>query len=109
MSELVSRLLVVAAGVPAVLALVWGGGWWLFALAAVAGLVALHEFWAMAHSLRPLTVAGYCGALLALLGASMGGIDWMLGGFLATFALAFLLKGVAETKTTTTVTVGATV
>jgi phosphatidate cytidylyltransferase len=39
----------------------------------------------------------------------MGGIDWMLGGFLATFALAFLLKGVAETKTTTTVTVGATV
>jgi phosphatidate cytidylyltransferase len=109
MSDFASRIAVAAVGLPAVLALVWGGGWWLLALAAVGALFALHEFWTMTRPLRPLAAAGYLGAFLALIGARLGGIDWMLAGFLATFALAFLLKGIAETKTTTTVSVGATV
>jgi phosphatidate cytidylyltransferase len=109
MSNLASRVLVAAVGLPAVLALVWLGDWYLFALAALGALFALHEFWLMTRSLRPLAPAGYIGAFLALLGVTAGGVDWMLGGFLATFPLAFLLKGLAETKTTTTVSVGATV
>jgi phosphatidate cytidylyltransferase len=44
-----------------------------------------------------------------LLGAELGGPQWALGGFLTTLALAFLLKGIADTKTATTVSVGATV
>jgi phosphatidate cytidylyltransferase len=107
MTNLGSRIAVAAAGVPAVLALLWAGGWWLFALLAFAALFALHEFWLMTRSLRPLAAAGYAGAYLALVGAELGGIGWMLGGALATLPLAFLLKGLAETKTTTIVSVGA--
>jgi phosphatidate cytidylyltransferase len=109
MSNLLSRLLVIVVGVPVVLGLVWLGGWWLFVLAAAAAVLALHEFYAMTRPLRPLVLAGYCGALASLVGAELGGVAWMLGGFLTTFALAFLLKGFAETRRPTTVSVGATV
>jgi phosphatidate cytidylyltransferase len=108
-SNLVSRILVAAVGLPVVLALVWGGGWWLFALVTAAAVLSLHEYWLMTRSLRPLAAAGYAGAALALVGAELGGVDWMLAGFLATLPLSFLLKGIAGTKTTTTVSVGATV
>jgi phosphatidate cytidylyltransferase len=104
----VSRLLVAAVGLPAVLGLVWLGGWWLWLLAVGGGLVALHEFYAIARPLRPLVLAGYTGLVLALLGAQLGGSLWMAGGFLATIPLAFLLKGVSETRQSLTVAVGAT-
>jgi phosphatidate cytidylyltransferase len=105
----VSRLLVVAAGLPIVLGVVWLGGWWLFGLLAVAALVSLHEFYSMARPLRPLVPAGYVGAVLALLGERLGGLEWMVAGFLATYALAFLLKGLADTRAPATVSVSATV
>ena len=60
-------------GLPAVLGLVWVGGWWLWFLAAVGGLIALHEFYAVARPLRPLVPAGYAGLVLILLGAKLGG------------------------------------
>jgi phosphatidate cytidylyltransferase len=109
MSPFLSRILVAAVGLPAVLGLVWLGGWWLWGLAAVAGLVALHEFYVMARSLRPLVLAGYAGLVLALLGAQLGGPVWMLGGFLITTALAFLQKGISETRQSLTVAVATTV
>ena len=109
MSSFVSRLIVGAVGLPVVLGLVWLGGWWLFALVAVAALVALHELYAMVRPLRPLVPAGYVGALLALLGERLGGIEWMIAGFLATYALAFVLKGLADTRAPVTVSVSATV
>jgi len=95
MSSFLSRVVVTAAGLPAVLGLVWLGGWWLFGLAAVAALAALHEFALMTRPLRPLVIAGYAGALLTLLGTQLGGIEWGTAGFVSTLALAFLLKGVA--------------
>jgi phosphatidate cytidylyltransferase len=106
---LVSRLLVAAVGLPLVLGVVWLGGWWLFVLVAIAAVLALHEFYGMARPLRPLVPAGYLGALLALLGLRLGGVEWMVAGFLATFALAFLLKGLADTRATATASVSATV
>ena len=109
MTRFVSRIAVALVGVPVVLALVYLGGGWLFGLVALVALLALHEFWLMARSLRPLALAGYIGAGAALAGAELGGAEWALGGFLTTLALAFVLKGVAETKTTTTAAVGATV
>jgi len=89
--------------------MIWLGGWWLFALLVVVVLIALHELYTMTRSLRPLVLAGYTGAFLALLGAQLGGIEWALGGFMTTFALAFLLKGTAETRMPTTVSIGTTV
>ena len=62
--------------------------------------VALHEFYGMARALRPLVLAGYAGALATLLGAQLGGTEWMVGGFMLTLLLAFLLYGIAETRQT---------
>ena len=108
MSNFVSRVLVTVVGVPVVLYLVYLGGWWLFGLAAVAALIALHELYVMARSLRPLVLAGYAGALATLLGAELGGPDWMIGGFMLTLVLAFLLYGIAETRQPATVTMSTT-
>ena len=42
MSNLISRLLVTAIGLPVVLGLVWVGGWWVYGLLVAASLVAVH-------------------------------------------------------------------
>jgi phosphatidate cytidylyltransferase len=109
MTNFSSRLLVAAVGLPLVLGMLWVGGWWLFALLAVAGCVGVHEFVTTARPLRPLAPAVYGGMLLALFGAEKGGAVWMLGGFLATFVLAFVLHAVSSTRAPTTAAVGSTV
>jgi phosphatidate cytidylyltransferase len=109
MGNAFSRLLVAAVGIPIVLGLVYLGGWWVFGLAAVAATIALHEFWLLARPLSPLAPAGYVGGLLALLGAELGGVTWMVGGVLTTFAVAFLLKGISEARQTPTASISATV
>jgi phosphatidate cytidylyltransferase len=109
MSSFWSRILVAVVGLPVVLYLVWLGHWWLFALTAVAATVALHELFWIARPLRPLVLAGYTGAALALFGAWLGGIDWMTAGFMTTLLLAFVLKGVSQTRQSLTVAVATTV
>jgi phosphatidate cytidylyltransferase len=109
MSNFVSRVLVTVVGVPVVLYLVYLGDWWLFGLALFASFAALHELYVMARSLRPLVLAGYAGALATLLGAHLGGAEWMVGGFMLTLVLAFLLYGIAETRQTATVTMSTTI
>jgi phosphatidate cytidylyltransferase len=103
-----SRLLVAAVGIPVVLGLVYLGGWWVFGLAAVAAAIALHEFWLLARPLSPLAPAGYVGGLLALVGAELGGVTWMVGGLLTTLALAFLLKGISGARQSPTASISAT-
>jgi phosphatidate cytidylyltransferase len=109
LSSFLSRLLVVAIGAPIVLGALWLGGWWLFALVALGSLVALHEFYAMARPMRPLVLAGYAGAIGALVGAKLGGVEWMLGGFLSTLVLAFLFFLVARTRAPATAAISSTV
>ena len=109
MNQFVSRVLVTVVGVPIVLYLVYLGDWWIFGLALFAALVALHELYVMARGLRPLVLAGYAGALATLLGAHLGGPEWMIGGFMLTLVLAFLLYGIAETRQTATVTMSSTI
>jgi phosphatidate cytidylyltransferase len=108
MTALISRILVGVIGLPVVLGAVWVGGWYLFALAAIAGMIAVHEFVTMARPLRPLAPAVYIGVLLALLGAHAS-IEWMLGGTLLTFLLAFVLNAIAKTRAPSTVAIAATV
>jgi phosphatidate cytidylyltransferase len=108
-TNLTSRILVGVVGLPLVLGLVWLGGWWLFGLVTVAGVVGVHEFVTMARPLRPLAPAAYAGVVLALLGGRMGGPVWMLGGFLTTFVLAFLLDALARTRAPSTAAIGSTV
>ena len=109
MSNWLSRILIAIVLLPVVLGVVYLGGWWLFALAVVACALALHEFWLLARPLSPLAPAGYVGGILALVGAKLGGAEWMLGGVLVAFPLAFLLKGVAATRQAATASISATV
>ncbi len=109
MSSFWSRILVALVLLPVVLGAVYLGGWWVFALVAFAAAVALHEFWLLARPLAPLAPAGYIGAALALLGAELSGLDWMVGGVLATFALAFVLKAISEARQASTIAISGTV
>jgi phosphatidate cytidylyltransferase len=103
-----SRIAIGAVGLPVVLGLAWLGGWWLLALAAVAGVVALHEFYALARPMRPVVLAGYAGMLLTLVGAGRGGLAWMAAGFLVTLPVAYVLKGFGDTRAALVVSVATT-
>ena len=109
MSTLLSRLVIAVPGLVLVLGAAYLGGWFLFALVALGALLALHELYRLARQLRPLVLAGYGGAVGALFGAQLGGLDWMVGGFLATFVLAFVFAAVSETRQSTTVAISTTV
>jgi phosphatidate cytidylyltransferase len=109
MSNAVSRVVVGLIGLPIVLGVVYIGGWWVFALAAIAAGVALHEYWLLARPLAPLAPAGYIGAALALVGAEMGGVGWMIGGVLTTFLFAFALKAISEARQAATIAISGTV
>jgi phosphatidate cytidylyltransferase len=108
MSPLLSRVLVAAILLPLVIGLVYLGGWWLFGLALVGGVFALHELYVMARELRPLVLGGYLGFVAALLGLQLGGIEWMLGGLLATFVLAFVVYGLGGVRQSATTSFGVT-
>jgi phosphatidate cytidylyltransferase len=109
LSNWLSRIVVAVALLPVVLGAATLGGWYLFAVVAVACVASLHEYWLMARALSPLAPAGYIGAVLALVGAEVSGIDWMLGGALTTFALAFLLKAISEARAAATAAISSTV
>ena len=109
MSNIASRLVIALVGIPVVLGAVYLGGWWLFALIAIAALLGLHEFWLLTKPLAPLAPAGYIGGILALVGAETGGVLWMVGGVMVALALAFVLKGISATRQAPTASISATV
>ena len=108
MTPLISRVLVAIVALPVVLGLVWLGGWWIWGLGAVVAVLGLHEYFTMTRPLRPLVLAGYAGALTVLLGVELGGVPWMLGGFLATLALAFVVQGLTGSRSSATVALAST-
>ncbi len=109
MSPLLSRVLVAAILLPLVIGLVYLGGWWLFGLALIGGLLALHELYAMGRELRPLVLGGYLGYLLTLLGLELGDLAWMLGGLLSTFVFAFCVYGLGGVRHSATTSFGVTI
>jgi phosphatidate cytidylyltransferase len=109
MSPFVSRIVVAAVLLPAVIGLVYLGGWWLWALALAGGLVALHELYAMGASLRPLRLGGYAGAVAALLGLQLGGVPWLLAGLASTLLFAFCVFLLSQTRPAFTVAMAVTV
>ena len=108
MTPLVSRLLVAVVLLPLVIGAVYLGGWWLFGLALVAGLLALHELFRMARERRPLVIAGYLGFILTLFGLQLGDLPWMLGGILATLFLSFVFYGLSDIRVSATTSFGIT-
>jgi len=107
-SPLFSRVLVAVILLPLVIGLVYLGGWWLFGLALVGGLLALHELYVMVRDLRPLVLGGYLGFALTLLGLQLGGLEWMLAGLLSTFVFAFIVYGLGGVRQSATTSFGVT-
>jgi phosphatidate cytidylyltransferase len=97
-SPFLSRILVAAVLLPLVLGIVWLGGWWLFGLATVGGLLALHELFTMARGLRPIVLGGYVGVVLTLLAAQLGGASWVLPGILSAVPAALLAFFVSSAR-----------
>jgi phosphatidate cytidylyltransferase len=108
-SNWLSRIVVAAALLPIVLGAVYLGGWTLFAVVTAACVLSLHEYWLMTRALAPLALAGYVGGVLAMVGAEVSGIGWMLGGVLTSFVLAFLLKAISEARAAATAAISSTV
>jgi phosphatidate cytidylyltransferase len=108
MSSFWSRVLVSVVLLPLVIGLAYLGGWWLFALGLVAGLVALHELYTLARELRPLVLSGYIGFVLALLGLQLGGLSWMVAGILSTLLFSFVFFGLSDVRPSATTSFGVT-
>jgi phosphatidate cytidylyltransferase len=108
MSSFWSRIAVALTLLPLVLGIVWLGGWWLFALALLGGLMALHELYAMGRGLRPIVLGGYVGLILTLVGAETGGISWMVGGIVSTVLVAFLVFGFSDARPSATAAISLT-
>ena len=109
MSDAVSRLAIALAGLPIVLAIAYVGGWLLTGLALAAAVLAMHELYTIARDLRPLVLAGYGAAAAGLVGATLAGPVWLLGGLLVVFVLAFAFAAVSVTRQSTTVALATTV
>jgi phosphatidate cytidylyltransferase len=103
-----SRVLVVVVLLPLVIGVVYLGGWWLFGLALVGGVIALHELYTLARELRPLLLAGYLGFLLALVGLELGDLPWMVGGIVSTLFFAFVVFGLSDHRPSATTSFGIT-
>ena len=103
-----SRIAVALVLLPVVLGIVWLGGWWLFAIALVGGLMALHELYVMGRGLRPLVLGGYVGLGLTLVGAEVGDISWMVGGIFATVLVAFVVFGFSDARPSATAAISLT-
>jgi len=108
MRDLLGRVLVAVPLLVAVLAAAYFDGWWLFAVAVLGALLALHELYTLIRPLRPLVLAGYAGVAAGLVGAELGGVEWLFAGLLSTFVFAFGLYGIAETRQSGTVTIATT-
>ena len=108
MSAFWSRIVVALVLLPAVLGIVWLGGWWLCAVALVGGLMALHELYVMGRGLRPIVLGGFVGLVLTLLGAQLGDVTWMLGGMFATILVAFILYGFSDARPSATASISLT-
>jgi phosphatidate cytidylyltransferase len=104
-----SRILVTVVLLPLVIGLVYLGGWWLFGLGLVAGLMALHELYRISREHRPLVLGGYLGFVLALLGLQLGGLPWMAGGIVSTFLFSFVVFGLSDVRPSATTSFGVTV
>ncbi len=108
MTSFWSRIVVSIGLLPFVLGIVWLGSWWLFALALVGGLLALHELYQMGRNLRPLLLGGYLGLVMTLLGAELGGVAWMVGGIFATLLAAFVVFGFSDARPSATAAISLT-
>jgi phosphatidate cytidylyltransferase len=108
-SNLVSRIVVAVPLGAATVYAAWHGGWLLVAVASVAALIALHEFYAMVRELRPLVPVGFAAVVAGLAAVHHGGVAWAAGPLVGMLVLVFWMSAVAEVRQPAVVQFAATV
>ena len=99
-----------AVALPIVLGAVYLGGWWLFALIAAGGADRAARVLAARPAAEPARAGRATSAGCSrCVGAQLGDVGWMVGGAMTTLVLAFVLKGIAETRQAATASISATV
>ena len=71
------------------------GGWWLFGVGASRAILALHELSIDDPAAAAARARRLRRGRRGLLGAQLGGTEWLLAGLLAIFVFAFVLYGIA--------------
>ncbi|KAF5438032.1 phosphatidate cytidylyltransferase [Candidatus Methanophagaceae archaeon] len=91
MNELSKRILVAIVGIPAILILIFLGGWYFFLLICIISLVAQWEFYEMQKkkNFQPQRINGIIAGILILLGFQTG--EWQMIGIGLVFILMSIL------------------
>jgi len=97
-SQLLSRIVLAVPLAALALYAALRGGWFVAIPAAIAAVIASHEFSAMTRNLRPLTPVGVAGAAGVVVAVHQGGIDWATAPLALTLVAAFWLSAVAEVR-----------
>jgi phosphatidate cytidylyltransferase len=108
MPELANRILVAVPLAVLAIAAVYQGGWLVVLFAAIAGVISVHELFAMARASRPMALAGQAGTLIAIVGAHWAGVEWVVAALPITLLLAFILSAAVSMKESATVSIGVT-
>ena len=98
MNQLASRVLLAVPLAALTVYAVLRGGWVVAVPAAIAAVIASHEFSAMTRHLRPLTPVAVIGAAAVVVGVHRGGIAWATAPLAVTLVAAFWLSAVAEVR-----------
>jgi phosphatidate cytidylyltransferase len=109
MSALVSRILFAVILIPPVLAAAWYGGLAILALALVAVLLGLHEYYRMARALRPIPLCGYLGGVGVVVAAYEKSIVWTVAAVFATMLATFLVVAAVSVRESALGSLGVTV
>jgi phosphatidate cytidylyltransferase len=97
-SQLLSRIVLAVPLAALAVYLALRGGWFVAVPAAVAAVIAAHEFSALTRNLRPLTPVALAGAAGVVVAAHQGGVQWTVAPLLLTLVAAFWLSAVAEVR-----------
>jgi phosphatidate cytidylyltransferase len=97
-SQLVSRIVLAVPLAALVVYATLRGGWIVAIPAAIAAVIASHEFSGLTRNLRPLTPVGLAGAAGVVVAIHEGGIAWATAPLALTLVAAFWLSAVAEVR-----------
>jgi phosphatidate cytidylyltransferase len=90
-SDLAARVIAAIPAIAFAVAIVVAGGWWFTAGVILLGWVCLHEAFLMLKAGHPVRLAGMLGLAGILVAARQGGPDAVLGAFVATIPLVFVI------------------
>jgi phosphatidate cytidylyltransferase len=108
-SDLAGRVVVAAVLAPVVLVAAWQGGLAMLAVGLVAALIGLHEFYAMARSLRPIALTGQIGGVAIVGVAYWQGPGWTLAVVFAIMLATFGVSAAIAQRESALVTISVTV